>query len=146
MLTFVRNPEAAQDITAAAFADAFEHLDQFRGASTFYTWLFAIAANNAREWLRSHRTISLDALDGPEPEALRLSDGPLERLEQSEYSLSLKQALSQVPELYRRPLVQRFIGGRSVKQIARTERIPLGTALSRLFKAKRLLRQAWNAG
>src|SRR5262249_16889250 len=127
MLTFVRNPEAAQDITAAAFADAFEHFDQFRGASSFYTCLYAISPTNAREWLRSHRTISLDALEGPEPEALKVSDAPLEHLEQSEYRLSLKQALSQVPERYRRPLVQHFIAGRSVKQIACTERVPPGT-------------------
>jgi RNA polymerase sigma-70 factor (ECF subfamily) len=146
MLTFVRNPEAAQDITAATFAAAFEHFDQFRGESSFYTWLYAIAANNAREWLRSHRTISLDALEGPEPDALRISDAHLEHLEQSEYSHSLQQALSQVPKRYRRPLVQHFIAGRSVKQIACTERVPPGTVLSRLFKAKKLLRRAWNAG
>ena len=146
MLTFVRNHETVQDVTAAAFADAFEHFDQFRGESSFYTWLYTIAANKAREWLRSHRTISLDALEGPEPEALRVSDAPLEHLEQSEYSHSLKQALSQVPKRYRRPLVQHFITGRLVKQIACTERVPLGTVLSRLFKAKRLLRRAWNAG
>jgi RNA polymerase sigma-70 factor (ECF subfamily) len=146
MLTFVSNKEAARDITAAAFATAFEHRDQFRGDSAFYTWLYAIAANKARKWRSARRTVSLDALEGPELEALTVPDATLGNLEKSQDSLRLRQALGQIPERYRRPLVQHLISGHSIKQVARTEGVPLGTMLSRLFKAKRLLRQAWDAG
>src|SRR5262249_52893614 len=80
MLTIVRNEEAAQDITATAFATAFERRDQFHGESSFYTWLYAIAANIARRWLSARRTVSLDALEGPELEALTVSDATLGNL------------------------------------------------------------------
>ena len=146
MLGFVHNPEAAKDITAAAFAKAFERLDQFRGESCLYTWLYAIAANEARKWLRAGRTVSLDALQGPEPEGCTFSDATFDVLEQSDDSRRLQAALHQVPQRYRRPLVKHFMGGQSIKAIARAERIPFGTVLSRIFTGKRLLRQAWEAG
>jgi len=50
-----------------------------------------------------------------------------------------------LPLTYRRTLIDRFVRGYSVKQIAKCERIPLGTVLSRIFKAKQLLRAAWEA-
>jgi len=63
--------------------------------------------------------------------------------EQRECYPRIWKALRQVPRIYRRVLIDRFIRGLSVKQIAKRERVPLGTVLSRIFTAKRLLRAAW---
>jgi DNA-directed RNA polymerase specialized sigma24 family protein len=57
----------------------------------------------------------------------------------------LRRTLKRVPVKYRRTLVDHFVRGYSVKQIAKLHRIPLGTVLSRLFYGKRLLREAWEA-
>ena len=64
-------------------------------------------------------------------------------LERSECRLKLRKALRGIPAVYRRTLVDHFVRGYSVKRISRQNRIPVGTVLSRIFTAKRLLREAW---
>jgi len=84
--------------------------------------------------------VSLDAPNAPE---LTAPDGLDEALERSEDGLRLRKALRRIPAIYRRALVDHFIRGQSVKRIGRRERVPVGTVLSRIFKAKRLLRRSW---
>ena len=69
-----------------------------------------------------------------------------DHLDRSEDHARLHNALARVPERYRKVLVDHFALGTSVKQIAKQQRIPVGTVLSRIFTAKRLLRQAWEHG
>jgi RNA polymerase sigma-70 factor (ECF subfamily) len=145
MTGIVRDRVAAEDITATAFASAFKNLASFRGQSSIYTWLHAIALNEARNSWRKNRAVSLESIQGPEPKALINADLPAKTLEHSELCLAMRKALREIPALYRRVLVDHFIQGRSVKQIARRDRVPVGTVLSRIFTAKRILRQAWQA-
>jgi RNA polymerase sigma-70 factor (ECF subfamily) len=145
MTGLVKDREAAADITASAFASAFKNLPSFRRESSFCTWLHVIALNEARSsWCRN-RAVSLESIQGPEPKALIDTDEPAKTLERAELRLKMRKALQEIPAQYRRVLEDHFIRGRSVKQIARRERVPVGTVLSRIFAGKRLLRRTWEA-
>jgi len=141
MIAVARNLEEAEDITAAAFATAFKHLDSFRGESSLPTWIHAIALNEARNRRRSPR-VPLESIE--ESDALQVAE-PDATDEQRECCPQIWKALHRIPRLCRRVLIDRFVRGYSMKQIAKCQRVPLGTVLSRLFKAKRLLRAAWEA-
>ncbi len=143
MTSVVRDREAAEEITAAAFAKALEHLATFRGESSFYTWLHAIASNEARNYLKGNRDISLEAITGSTPEALVECDSIADRLDQSADRRRLEKAMQRMPAPYRRALKDHFVRGYSVRQIASRQAIPFGTVLSRIFTAKKLLRQTW---
>jgi RNA polymerase sigma-70 factor, ECF subfamily len=144
MTSVVRDRQAAEEITAAAaFAKALENISTFRGEASFYTWLHAIASNEARQYWRLNRGISLESVTGPVPEALVECDSVADRLDQSTVQRRLENAMRRMPAHYRRALKDHFVRGYSTRQIARRERIPLGTVLSRIFTAKKLLRQSW---
>jgi RNA polymerase sigma-70 factor (ECF subfamily) len=144
MTGFVRDREAAEEITAAAFAKAFEKRNGFRGRSSLYAWVYAIALNEARRHQSQKRTLSLDALEFTPP-ALIGADCHGEASERSEQTRRLQMALGSLPAIYRRALVDHFVRGYPVKRIARRDHTPIGTVLSRIFTAKRLLRAAWEA-
>ena len=143
MTGIVRDREAAEEITASAFAKAFEKRNSFRGESLPYTWLFAIGLNEARQYWGRNRAVSLESLTGAAPQALVECDSAADKLQTSDEGLKLQKALRQIPAIYRRALVDHFVHGYSTKQIARREGIPLGTVLSRLFTGRKLLRKVW---
>ena len=145
ILAYVRNPTLAEDVTAAAFAIAFEKRDSFRRESTFFSWVYRIALNQAYSDRRGKRTESLDALEGFTPEALIQPDILDSVLDRASCCQRLWVALKRVPMKYRHPLVDHFIRGYSTSQIAKRRRIPQGTVLSRIFYGKKLLREAWEA-
>lgn len=144
MIAVARNREEAEDITATAFAAAFKNLNTFRGESSLQTWIHAIGLNELRSRRRGQvRPLeSIDELDGRE---LSEPDLLTQKLERAECCVRIRAALRRVPRQYRETLVDHFVRGHSVKQISKSRRIPLGTVLSRLFTAKRLLRAAWEA-
>jgi RNA polymerase sigma-70 factor (ECF subfamily) len=144
MTGMVRDREAAEDITATALGTAFEKLGSFRGESSLYTWVYAIALNEARRQGSQKRTLSLDALETA-PKELTEPDRVADGLDRSVYRDKMLKALDAIPAGYRRILADHFVHDHTVKQIARRERIPAGTVLSRIFTGKRLLRQAWEA-
>ena len=139
MTVVVRNRETAEDVAAVAFAAAFERLDTYRGEASFYTWLCAIAMNRARRLMGRDRSVSLDALTKTEAQEPTVFD----TLDRRGCCEDLQKAMRCVPPLHRRTLMDRFVRGYSVKSIARRNQIPVGTVLSRIFKAKKLLRKAW---
>jgi RNA polymerase sigma-70 factor, ECF subfamily len=144
VIAVARNREDAEDITATAFAAAFENRSRFRGEAAPQTWLHAIALNEARNRRRSRR-VSIESIE--ESDALKIAepDAMDRAFEQRECCPRVWKALRGVPRIYRRTLIDRFVRGYSVKQIAKFERIPLGTVLSRIYRAKQLLRAAWEA-
>jgi RNA polymerase sigma-70 factor, ECF subfamily len=142
MIAVARNREEAEDITATAFVAAFKNLHSFRGESSLQTWIHAIALNEARNRRRSPR-ILLESIEESDAFQVADPDATVAAFEQRECCPQIWKALNRVPRFYRRVLIDRFVRGYSMKQIAKHHRVPLGTVLSRLFKAKRLLRSAW---
>jgi len=144
MIKLTKNREAAEDAAAAAFAKAFEKRDTFRGKSSPYTWLHAIAFHEALAKKRICRDqASLDAFDCDRSEPWIAPDLEQPKMEQSECSARLRKILLGMPAKYRQVLIDHFIRDLTARQIARRRKLPLGTALSRLFKAKKLLRERW---
>jgi RNA polymerase sigma factor (sigma-70 family) len=142
LIGMVRDRGRAEDIAAAAFQTAWEKRTQFRGDSSLATWLYAIGFNAVRRSGWQERTVPRDPMHletqrHHEPD--RLSAG----LEQDELRALVWKALDRIPAKCRRLLIDRYINGRSVQEIARREGVPIGTVGSRLFTAKRLLREAW---
>ena len=143
ILGYVRNLDDAEEVTATAFALAFEHRNRFRGESSFYTWVYRIAVNQVRSASRRKRLLSLDMLKGAPPAALVESDLMDRAMDRETCCRKLRQLLRGLPAIYRRVLIDHFVRGHSTREIASLHRIPMGTVLSRMFTAKRLLRKAW---
>ena len=142
---FVRDQDKAEDIAAHAFHTAWEKRETFRGEARPETWLHAIARNEARQSLRNERLIHPQNMDNVDINELADAELPTDRLEKQDETVRLRKALNQLPDKPRRALVAHFVEGLSVQQIARRERVPLGTALGRIHRAKQLLREAWSA-
>ena len=139
----VRDRDRAEDLTAEAFQTAWEKRAQFRGDSSLGTWLYSIGLNAARESWRQERPVHRDPMDRLETRRYAEPDRLSAGLEQDERRALVWKALDRIPAACRRLLVDRYIRGRSVQEIARRERVPIGTVGSRLFAARQLLRQAW---
>lgn len=100
--------------------------------------------NEALRQKSQKRAVSIDALEVPLRE-LGKSDSVGDTHERTVYPFKLREALKAIPALHRDVLIDHFVLRRKVKQIARRHRIPVGTVLSRIFTAKKLLRRAWNS-
>lgn len=145
MTVVLRNREDAEDVTSAAFAAAWRSFDRFRGESSFSTWVSAIAMNEAMNLKRRKRMVVLESIDDERSMALAEPDVLEVTLERSDCIRKIRRVLCRVPVVYRRALGDHFISGLSIRQIARHQRIPQGTVLSRIFKGKQFLRAAWAA-
>ena len=158
VMRYVRNPADAEDVAQDAFIKAYRALPQFRGDSAFYTWLYRIAINTAKNSLVSRKRnpvgYELDAHnddDGPDmPSRLRDPDTP-EGLALSEEIRNIVQAaIGQLPEDLRTAIVLRELEGLSYEEIAASMKCPVGTVRSRIFRAReaidRQLREVFDGG
>jgi RNA polymerase sigma-70 factor (ECF subfamily) len=143
VLRYVRDPAEAEDIAQEAFIKAYRALPRFRGDSAFYTWLYRIAINTAKNVLaaRGRNPISYDieqdSDEGPglesqmkdmaTPEALAMTD---------EIRSTVNQAIDQLPEDLRTAIVLRELEGLSYDEIAQAMSCPVGTVRSRIFRAR----------
>ena len=146
LTAFAGNRDEAEDVAATAFATAYEKRESFRGSSSPYTWVYAIAVNEMKSRRRQKQSVSLDSMDGPCPKELAETDVLTQAIADAEGSTKLRNALFGVPAKYRRTLVDHFVHDHSVKSIAKQQQIPVGTVLSRIFTAKQMLRKAWESG
>ncbi len=139
---FVNDPAEVEDVTQEAFIKAFRALDKFRGESAFYTWLYRIASNAAKNYLttRSRRPTSdaeiEDAVYFDEADALRDDESPESHLFGEEMADAVQGVLDGLPEELRMALVLREIDGLSYEDIAEVMECPVGTVRSRIFRAR----------
>jgi RNA polymerase sigma-70 factor (ECF subfamily) len=143
VMRYVRDQDIALDISQEAFIKAYRALPRFRGDSAFYTWLYRIAVNTAKNYLAAQRRrpadIELDLQDPDQyglhaklketdtPEAVALSD---------ELQEILERAIQALPEDLRTAIVLRELDGMSYEEIAQTMDCPVGTVRSRIFRAR----------
>jgi RNA polymerase sigma-70 factor (ECF subfamily) len=152
-LRLVGDVEEARELTQEAFTRALVKLDDFRGDSQPYTWLFRIAVNLSISRLRKvqrHRVFSIDGQaegngklsDAVESLSRRASPAPqpLEAMEKRERDQQVLAALGRLDTDYRAVLVMRDIEGFDYQQMASVLDLPLGTLKSRLFRARLALR------
>ncbi len=143
----VRNREDALDVAQEAFARAFASLLAFKGEASFTTWLHRIVVNLAIDSLRrkqrSGTTVYDDTRATPEEQVAEPSapDDPAAALETKQVRALIAQGIAQLPPAQRAVLILREIEGLSYEEISRTVGCNLGTVMSRLFYARRKLRQ-----
>jgi RNA polymerase sigma-70 factor (ECF subfamily) len=140
---YVRDTMEAEDVAQEAFLKAYRALASFRGDSAFYTWLYRIAINTAKNSLVSTKRRPIDYhldLQDPEQYALqaRLTDGetPEHLVLTDEIRETVNGAMADLPEDLRTAIVLREIDGLSYEEIAAAMDCPVGTVRSRIFRAR----------
>jgi len=134
----------AMDAAQQAFVSAWRNLKSFRQDAAFYSWLYRIAMNAAITRKRRQRlpTQSLDrhvAATGHSPTDNSADTNPESRMVSAEHVELVQNALLQLAEEFRQPLVLKEIDGMSYEEIASVLDIPIGTVRSRIFRARREL-------
>jgi RNA polymerase sigma-70 factor (ECF subfamily) len=140
----LNNHAEVEDIAQETFIKAYRALPQFRGDSAFYTWLYRIAINTARNWLSSNQRKMLvsDTFETKDGETFSQSDNlididtPESRMVSSEIAQTVNKAIEDLPEDLRTAIVLREIEGLSYEEIAQTMECPIGTVRSRIFRAR----------
>jgi RNA polymerase sigma-70 factor, ECF subfamily len=140
---FVSDAAEAEDVAQEAFLKAYRALASFRGESAFYTWLYRIAINTAKNALVSNRRRPVDFdLDLQDPEQydrharLKEGDTPEGVLLTEEIRNVVERAMEQLPEDLRTAIVLRELEGLSYEEIAEAMDCPVGTVRSRIFRAR----------
>ena len=143
VMRYVRDPDQALDITQEAFLKAYRALPRFRGESLFYTWLYRIAVNTAKNYLAAQRRRPMDIeLDLQDPEQfdlhakLRETDTPEGIALRQELSETVQRAIEALPEDLLTAIILRELDGMSYEEIAQTMECPVGTVRSRIFRAR----------
>jgi RNA polymerase sigma-70 factor (ECF subfamily) len=140
---YIRDPSETQDVTQEVFIKAYRALKNFRGESAFYTWLYRIAINTAKNFLvaQARRPPGSD-VDAETAEQLDVGsrlkeyDTPESLVLTDEIAATVKLALDGLPEDLRIAITLRELEGMSYEEIAEAMSCPIGTVRSRIFRAR----------
>ena len=143
VMRYVRDPDQAMDIAQEAFLKAYRALPRFRGDSAFYTWLYRIAVNTAKNHLAAQRRrpmdVELDLQDSEQYDLhakLKETDTPEGITLSQELNETVQRAIQALPDDLRTAIILREIDGMSYEEIAQTMECPVGTVRSRIFRAR----------
>jgi RNA polymerase sigma-70 factor (ECF subfamily) len=140
----IHDPAEVEDVAQEAFIKAYRALPQFRGDSAFYTWLYRIAINTARNWQSAsfRRPATVSTLENEDGETFDQIDGlsdhstPESMMASRQIAQTVNEAIEALPEDLRTAIVLREIEGMSYEDIASTMQCPIGTVRSRIFRAR----------
>ena len=140
----VRDPAEVEDVAQEAFIKAYRALPSFRGDSAFYTWLYRIGVNTAKNYLVSQgrRAPTATGFDAEEAESfddggsLRDNNTPENLLLSKQIGETVNAAIEELPDDLRTAIMLREIEGMSYEDIARMMDCPIGTVRSRIFRAR----------
>ena len=141
---FIRDPAEVEDVTQEAFIKAYRALPAFRGDSAFYTWLYRIGINTAKNYLmamgrRAPTSTEVEAEEAEgfeEGEQLRDINTPESVLLSNEIAETVNSTIEQLPEELRTAIQLREIEGMSYEDIAQVMNCRIGTVRSRIFRAR----------
>ncbi len=140
---FVRNQSDAQDVTQEAFIKAYRAMPNFRGESAFYTWMYRIAVNTAKNHLavQSRRPVAaerditeIEQIEGDN--ALKDYATPEHMLLRDEIQETIVKAIENLPDDLKMAITLREVEGLSYQDIASAMDCPIGTVRSRIFRAR----------
>ena len=149
-LGMMRDPEQARDAVQDAFVKAYEHLGDFQGDSSFYTWLYRIAMNLCIDRTRRTKRFAQvefdDALGHEDDDAFavsphRLGFDPARALQDKEIRDRVMAALEKLSPTHRSVLLLREVEGLAYKEIAEVMNCSIGTVMSRLFHARKRMQE-----
>jgi len=140
---YVSDPSEAQDVAQEAFIKAYRAIGRFRGDSAFYTWLYRIAINTAKNWIvaKNRRPPSSD-IDATEAEQYGMSgllkedSTPENEMMREEIEQTVYDTIANLPGDLRTAIMLREMDGMSYEEIATTMDCPIGTVRSRIFRAR----------
>ena len=144
---YVSNAAEVEDVTQEAFIKAYRALPKFRGDSAFYTWLYRIAANAAKNHLvalgrRPTTDLALDDSESYEvPGRLKDNESPDEVIMGQQLEVVISQAIDALPLELKAALTLREFEGLSYDEIAEVLECPIGTVRSRIFRAREAIDQ-----
>lgn len=139
---YVYDSQEVMDLTQETFVKAFRAIERFRGDSAFYTWLYRIAVNTAKNFLEARGRRPQGSADVYEAEnyedgsRLRDNASPERMLQRDQLRKALSQAIDELPEDLRSAFLLREYDGLSYEDIARILDCPIGTVRSRIFRAR----------
>lgn len=141
---FIRDPAEVEDVAQEAFVKAYRALPSFRGDSAFYTWLYRIGINTAKNYLvamgrRAPTTTEFDSEEAEnfeDGEQLRDLNTPEAQLMTKQIAATVNQTMEELPEELRTAITLREIEGMSYEDIATVMNCPIGTVRSRIFRAR----------
>lgn len=141
---FIRNPSEVEDVVQEAFIKAYRALPSFRGESAFYTWLYRIGINAAKNYLvsegrRPPTTTEFDSEEAEgfeDAEQLRNINTPENELMSKQVAETVNKAMDSLPEELKTAIILREIEGLSYEEIANMMNCPIGTVRSRIFRAR----------
>ncbi len=149
---YVRDPQEALDVSQETFIKAYRALPRFRGDSSFYTWLYRIGVNTAKNHLvaqgRRPPDTDVDAQDAERYDVdtiLRHHDTPEGEAYRDEVERTVVAALEALPEELRTAITLRELEGLSYEEIARVMDCPVGTVRSRIFRAREAIEKRLGA-
>ena len=145
----IRDSAEVEDVAQEAFIKAYRALPNFRGDSAFYTWLYRIAINTAKNHLVSQGRRAPTTTEADIDEAETFDDGghlrdlntPDSMLLSKQVAEAVNRAIDQLPEDLRTAIVLREIEGLSYEEIAESMNCPIGTVRSRIFRAREAIAQ-----
>lgn len=140
----IRDPAEVEDVAQEAFIKAYRALPNFRGESAFYTWLYRIGVNTAKNYLvsqgrRAPTSTDIEAEEAEQydsGELLRDNDTPERLMQTRQIGETVNAAMDALPEDLRTAIVLREIEGLSYEEIATLMNCPIGTVRSRIFRAR----------
>ena len=139
---YVYDSQEVMDLTQETFVKAYRAIDRFRGDSAFYTWLYRIAVNTAKNYLESRGRRPQGSADAVEAEnfddgsKLRDNASPEKLLQREQLQEALREAIGNLPEELRSAFLLREYDGLSYEDIAGILECPIGTVRSRIFRAR----------
>lgn len=139
---YVYDSQEVMDLTQETFVKAYRAIDRFRGDSAFYTWLYRIAVNTAKNFLESRGRRPQGSADAVEAEnfddgsRLRDNASPEKLLQRDQLQEALGVAIGNLPEELRSAFLLREYDGLSYEDIAGILECPIGTVRSRIFRAR----------
>ena len=141
---FIRDASEVEDVTQEAFIKAYRALPSFRGDSAFYTWLYRIGINTAKNYLvaMGRRAPTVTGVDHEDAENIEEGDQlkdlvtPENQLMSRQIAETVNFTLQELPEELRTAITLREIEGLSYEEIAQIMNCPIGTVRSRIFRAR----------
>ncbi|MCB1724055.1 MAG: RNA polymerase sigma factor RpoE [Gammaproteobacteria bacterium] len=140
---YIRDPSEVFDVTQEAFIKAYRALPNFRGDSAFYTWLYRVAINTAKNYLATKaRRPPGDDIEADTAEQMDLG-APLKEYAtpenlalEREIAQTIQRALDELPDDLRTAITLRELDGLTYEEIAQAMDCPIGTVRSRIFRAR----------
>lgn len=146
---YLRDQADIQDVVQESFIKAYRALPNFRGDSAFYTWIYRIAINTAKNFLVSKsrrppvRDVDAEVAEQLDVgERLKSRDTPEDQLMMQEVERAVWRAINTLPDELRTAITLREIDGMSYEEIAQVMECPVGTVRSRIFRAREIIDSA----